>query len=710
MTKASHALIETDAFPFEFLSGLAERESWRKEIHRPVYHVHKWWAKRLGSVFRGVLLGCVLPEGKHLAHEFYRRHDFGRTSIFDPFLGSGTTVGEAHKLGFAALGRDINPVAVRAARTAFGPMDERKLRTAFSSLSEGVGARIRKLYESSDSKDRRCDVLYHFWVMLAVCPSCQTANDLFPSWVIARNAYPSRKPEIQVLCPSCGDIFPSLHGQAEARCRRCSHVFEPERGSVNRAAATCRGCRKPFKVIDAIAATGTRPDFRLYGKLILTKDGEKEYLPASGADLRAYEECSVLLKEEEAKGNFHLPTLRLEDGYNTRQAMGYGFHAWRDFFNDRQLLALGWLHASIRKIQDESTREALLMLFSGVLEFNNLFASYKGEGTGAVRHMFSHHVLKPERVPIEANIWGTPRSSGSFSTLFKSRLLRAVEYKQAPIEIGPNGDKTGRDCSPAFSGKLDEWPRKAPFSERTVYLSCGDSAKTGLPAKSVDLIVTDPPFFDNVHYSELADFFHAWQQLEPDVERSNRSTRSEDEVQDSNPESFAKKLEGVFAECRRVLADDGLLVFSYHHSREEGWTALAEAVLRAGFVVVNSQPVKAEMSVATPKAQAKDPIQLDIIIVCRKADDPRVVAPPLLPETIASAVSKLRRLASSGLKFSANDRRIVLFGQLLTLVRTEADAERMAELMNAHIASVLSESIEALKPPEKKIPVQLRAF
>ena len=51
-------LIESDEFPFEFLSPLAERESWRKEVHRPIYHVHKWWAKRLGSVFRGILLGA----------------------------------------------------------------------------------------------------------------------------------------------------------------------------------------------------------------------------------------------------------------------------------------------------------------------------------------------------------------------------------------------------------------------------------------------------------------------------------------------------------------------------------------------------------------------------------------------------------------------------------------------------------------------------
>lgn len=63
--------------------------------------------------------------------------------------------------------------------------------------------------------------------------------------------------------------------------------------------------------------------------------------------------------------------------------MNYGFRTWRDFFNDRQLLALGWLRRAIGSIADEPQRRALSTLFSGVLEFNNLFASYKGEGTGA---------------------------------------------------------------------------------------------------------------------------------------------------------------------------------------------------------------------------------------------------------------------------------------------------------------------------------------
>ena len=85
-------------------------------------------------------------------------------------------------------------------------------------------------------------------------------------------------------------------------------------------------------------------------------------------------------------------------------------------FNDRQLLCLGILADRIRSIESETMRDLFTCLFSGVLEFNNMFASHKGEGTGAVRHMFSHHILKPERTPLEANPWGTPRSSGAFST------------------------------------------------------------------------------------------------------------------------------------------------------------------------------------------------------------------------------------------------------------------------------------------------------
>ena len=106
--------IECDDFPFEHLSRIAERESWRKEIYRPIYHVHKWWAQRLGSVFRGILLGALAPKGTDVLDLFYSPARFPDTVVFDPFMGSGTTLGETLKLGGRAIGRDINPSIVSA--------------------------------------------------------------------------------------------------------------------------------------------------------------------------------------------------------------------------------------------------------------------------------------------------------------------------------------------------------------------------------------------------------------------------------------------------------------------------------------------------------------------------------------------------------------------------------------------------------------------
>jgi putative DNA methylase len=683
-------IIETDEFPFDFISGLAARESWRKEVHRPIYHIHKWWATRLGSVFRGILLGSVLSAEHDLAGEFYKIHDLPRVAVFDPFMGSGTTVGEAHKLGMTALGRDINPVAVEAVRTALGPMDRGKLKAAFEQLSKTTGERIRSLYRSKDSTGRACDVLYFFWVMQVPCVHCQKSVDLFPSWIIAGNAYPKRNPTIRILCPCCGEIFPGRYGRESASCPSCGVKFNPAEGITRGAQATCSSCHRTFNILDAVELLRSRPGFRLYGKLVLTGDGRKEYLRATDEDHDAYRKCTAGLYRETVQGKVVLPTLGLADGFNTRQALRYRFEKWRDFFNDRQLLALGWLYQAVGEIHDSPSRRALSTLLSGTMEFNNLFASYKGEGTGAVRHMFAHHILKPERTPIEANVWGTPKSSGSFSSLFQARLMRALEYRMRPTEVnGISG--AGRVCAPAFAGRVEEaWPSNGHFSDRAIYLSCGDSANTGLPSGSIDFIVTDPPFFDNVHYSELADFFYAWEQLASSGPH-DLTTRSKAEVQDTDADSFADKLKRVFKECGRVLKDSGLLVFTYHHSRDEGWNALADSILGAGFAVINSHPVKAEMSVAMPKTQAKEPIQLDIVLVCRKTSS---LLRPVPSAEVAreTARKKMDRLHAAGFTLSRNDQKVILFGQLLTTLRCSNEATGFTEAENTFIPITYAET------------------
>lgn len=670
-TREGAVLIESDLFPFEFLSDLAEIESWRKEIYRPVYHVHKWWATRLGSIFRGILLACNLPEGAAFEKEFYRNHTFGGKVIFDPFMGSGTTVGEAHKLGFAAVGRDINPVAVETARVGMGRLDRTAILGAYHKLREGVGERIRGLYKARDGSRLECDVLYYFWVKTAQCPSCENEVDLFSSRIIARHAYAARNPVVQVLCPTCGGVFPSTYRTTEEVCPTCNAGFNPQEGPAQNAHAHCPNCRCKFAIAKTVRATGKPPEHRLYAKLLLRPSGDKVYLPATDEDRQAYAAAAREFQQEDLL----LPDLTIADGHNTRQVLNYGYRSWRDFFNDRQLLALGLLHRAIGNIEDVDARNALFSVFSGALEFNNMFASYKGEGTGAVRHMFSHHILKPERTPIEANVWGTERSSGAFSTLFRSRLLRCIDYRERPFEVSRTVQRRNASnakvfgCSDPFSGQIDgAWP-SAGGPSRRVFLSCGSSHRTGLATASVDYVVTDPPFFDNVHYSELADFFYAWQQLRPDARHSDvRTTRQPEEVQDKAPLAFATKLQAVFHECHRVLKNTGLLVFTYHHSRHDGWVSVCEACLNAGFRFVNAHPVKAEMSVAAPKSQAKEPIDIDIILVCRKASvDERSYRDDEVAwlRGIETTRAKVSRYLQKARRFSKNDMRVLLISQLL---------------------------------------------
>ena len=316
-----------------------------------------------------------------------------------------------------------------------------------------------------------------------------------------------------------------------------------------------------------------------------------------------------------------LPTMEVRHGHNTNQARGYNYNSWRDFSNDRQLLCLGLLLQRILKIKNKVHRDHFVCLFSGTLEFNNLFCSFKGEGTGAVRHMFSNHILKPEKMPLENSVWGiTGKSSGTFSTLFKSRLLKAKTYLDQPFEIAIEANDKKQFskkivCSDPI--KLDvtqSWEDFSQAAQGALILN-GDSSSLPIPDSTVDAVVTDPPYFDFVHYSELSDFFYAWltTALGDEYAYLNRKDSShENEVQDSDNDLFTKKICSIFRECNRVLKNDGLLCFSYHHSRVEGWMAIYNSVTEAGFDIVAAHPVKAEMSVASPKSAAKEPINLDV--------------------------------------------------------------------------------------------------
>jgi putative DNA methylase len=678
--------IEDEEFPFEFISEIAEIESWRKEVHRPIYHMHKWWAQRLGSIFRALAIGAFAPSGSNVLKMFYEPVRVPGAIVLDPFMGSGTTIGEVLKLGGRAIGRDINPVAYFSVRTALRKYSTEEVVSAFEELRQRVSDDVREMYTPRSLRKQQSEVLYYFWVVVIDCPHCAAGVDLFSRYIFSQNAYPQAKPEARALCPSCGAIQEVRVDSETMLCLKCAQTVPLQTGPAGRTKATCPGCKKSFPIATTVRSSGKRPKYRMYAKMVLQEDGSKEYQSITSEDRALYANASEQLRLKE----WMLPNTAITQGHNTDQVLNYCFRTWTDMFNDRQLLSIGILAEAIRKIDSQNIRELFTLLLSGTLEFNNMFASFKGEGTGAVRHMFSHHILKPERVPLEANLWGTTKSSGSFSTLFQTRILRALEYCKNPFELRPlqvdetlNGKKSApkqkKSTEKVFSLSepigYDIANTFVQFCEGArVLLSCGDSAATDLEPESVDAVITDPPFFDNVHYSELADFFHTWQSFVLDGDA--KTTRSDSEVQSADAAVFTNRLTNVWRECHRVLRRSGLLIFSYHHSRTEGWESLLSSLRDAGFIIVAAHPVKSEMSVAVPKHQAADPIDVDIILVCRKSLDVphRRECTSLIAAAAEVAANQIRRFNARGRKLGVADVGLILISQIVRLLsQTGAD-------------------------------------
>jgi putative DNA methylase len=644
-------------FPFVEISQIAEQESC-------------------------ITLGALSQPGTDTWAHFYKTHDLAGKVVLDPFMGSGTTLGEAVKLGAKAIGCDINPVSTFLVRQAFTPAQEAELRTVFNQLERDVAPEIRRYYQTRDPKtDEMISVLYYFWVKTVMTPEGEVIP-LLSRYVFAQNAYPKKKPQAQIMCPSCWGVLEDRYDATDLQCRHCDHQFNPQEGPAAGQYVTTKSGQR-YRIKELLPKDGNPPSHRMYAMMALRDDGTKVYLPTRAEDLALYDEAQKRLESE----SLPLPEISVRPGHNTDQARGYNYTRWRDFFNARQLLCLGLLLREILTIDDHAVQEQMLCLFSSILEFNNLFCSFKGEGTGAVRHMFSNHILKPERAPLENSVWGTDKSSGTFSTLFESRLLRAKRYLEEPFEIVLEHDQDGNRAGsrkilasqPIRARRVETWADLKTADHGLLILN-GDSSKLPMPAGCVDAVVTDPPYFDFVHYSELSDFFFAW--LSPVLrdryswmDRENSSEKGE--VQHKDPRVFAHQLATVFTEACRVLKEDGVLAFSFHHSRAEAWAAIYEAINKAGLAVVATHLVHAELRAASPKTATKDPISLDAILVCRKKRF--ALHQSLEIQNVHRVIDTLTsRLQGAGLCISTGDRFVI--GAAQTLIARASDDMNFDEI------------------------------
>jgi putative DNA methylase len=615
--------------PYVELSAMASVEAHRKNIYRPPYYIHKWWARRTGSVFRGIALDLLLPPHEPVMDAYYRRHDFSDVVVLDPFMGGGTTIGECLRLGCKVVGCDVNPVAWYLVTQSMRRADIPNLMVAYQQVADRVAGPISDMYRTTCSGcGGQATSQYTAWVKHVPCEGCGKPADLHLTHVVMADM--ATKGAGLVDCPACGHPWWVRSVREETECPACAHRFVPAQRRTRNTDYRCDACGHEDRILNALAEAEQPPGHRMRCLTVWCDACGKLHQAPTPTDVAKYEAIAAHVAER--FNDLRIPREPIPAGFNTDQMRKYGYRYWHQMFSPRQLAGLDMLFGAIREVADAPSRELLTLLASASLEFNSMFCGAKGLGTGAVRHVFAHHAFIPAKEPLEANLWGIHRSSGGYSTLFRDRVVRGRQWADAPIERRFTGRKA--DKVPVAGERLAARPGKSfdqLVSGAADMLLLNQSAESldQVPDASVDLVITDPPFADNVMYSELSDYFYVWlrQALAEDYSAFRTPLVDDSREAVHNPSRgrdgafYRQVLGNVFAEAGRKLKPGGRMAFTFHHSGSDAWRHIEEALVLSGFVVERWWPVFAEMESGVPLQGKENGGHLDIVFVCAKATE-----------------------------------------------------------------------------------------
>ena len=192
------------SFDISFVADLALREKQIQQNYRPIIAVHKWFARRPGTLFRSLLLAEFADAP--LREAFYQGHSFKNVSVLDPFMGGGTTLLEANRLGCAVTGFDINPMAYWIVREEIEALDLPAYVEAASALRDVLEEQVGHLYRTRCLKcgSAEAHAKYFLWVKTLNCRKCAKAVDLFPHYLVSEDR---RHPANVFICWKCSEIY-----------------------------------------------------------------------------------------------------------------------------------------------------------------------------------------------------------------------------------------------------------------------------------------------------------------------------------------------------------------------------------------------------------------------------------------------------------------------------------------------------------------------
>lgn len=667
----------------DIVSRLAQDETGKRQYYRPIYSLHKWWARRPGALFRSIILLAAKGQPKTLfssqngnaistQSEYFKSHNLHNTVILDPFMGGGTTLVEANRLGAKVIGCDVNPVSYWIVRETLKPIDLEKLDSYFRTLEQTAGESIKALYRTTCHHCHSdAESLYVLWVRYILCLHCGQPVHLFKQSLLnkgeSRNTPLSSTNPATVFCPQCFSIQ-TWTGKQNCVCPHCHHTFQPQKGTYNQGYYHCSHCQKQKISLIQTLKTGQKLKERLvaieYWCPNCQKRRDKSPDTQDNTNLQQVE-----LSFSQLQDQLIFPKQEILAGALSVRWRKHNYQYYHEVFHHRQLLAFHYLLQAIHTIPEQEYQYAFLTAFSNSLEYNNMMTPYNYPHR-KLHHLFNYHAMPLTTTPVENVVWGVGKEgAGTFSNCYR-RYVRAKSYCQAPFDKFKNAYgsiETIHSTDETISAHLVSSVEELHHTPKSALLLNGDSSHLpDIPDETVNFVITDPPYFDNIHYSELSNFFYVWLRSylqHPYFTDEHVPTQQEaiaNTGMDKGEHEYEELLSSVFKESARILKQEGKLIFTFHHTKWRAWWTVFKAITNAGLQVVDYFPVMSEYKV-NPHIRNKQALDMDIVLICAKKHS----SPPLSLQP-QDVLNRVIEDLHSGISTSSDNKLFLHFmGELL---------------------------------------------
>lgn len=602
------------------LSTRVVSEQRNREVHTPPISVFRWWARRPHR-----LIGAILDAAT-----------VGQPEIFvsDPFSGGGTVALEAARRGLGVYAQDLHPWATTGLLTALDGVDPHALSSAGSQLLADLQPLRRSLYGAPcPTHGKGSETLATFWVGTAVCERCSVVTYLFPYSLVTLASRARDKDAAFFGCRCCGAVSARLTNRTDIRCSVCRHRFAPpDEPLLYDRRAACWSCGHELAVFEGEIV---RREPVLVQRLCATNGRQLLHF---GSPLPR-----DLALAQTDRPVTPMPLHRaIPDGLETSILRRAGFRRWLDLYPPRQLEVLVSAASVVDQLDiTHGVRRRLRLAISGAAEMAGM-ASRWDRYYPKPFEVMSNHRYSSTGLSVEMNLL-SERGRGTLPRRLRSSE-RAARWALETVQRPALPSRTRAQKIPA--GNL----------VGTV-VACGSSERQLLPTNSVDLVLTDPPYFDDVQYAELASLFTVWAEAVGLL--ANRVAVDVCREAVPNPRrgtgaaEYQAVLTGVFTEVARTLKPAGRLVLTFHNTDLRAWFALAEA-LRSAELDVVALAVCASENPDDHSKRGRRSFRNDLVIECGSRPprrSPLIVTPPRTDETrelVAAGTAMALRAHSYG--------------------------------------------------------------